>query len=109
MADAVLLVFSNFPDEASALAAARALVAARAAACVNVLSPCRSVYRWKAGVEEAQEVPVMVKTTSGAYPEVERILREGHPYELPEILAVPAGRGLAGYLDWVRDETGPLP
>ncbi len=109
MDDAVLLVFSNFPDEASAAAAATALVAARAAACVNILAPCRSVYRWQGAMEEAREIPILVKTSAGRYPEVERILREGHPYELPEIVAVPAQRGLAGYLDWVRDETRPLP
>lgn len=105
----VLLVFSSFPDEASARAAAKALLEARAAACVNILAPCASTYRWKGAVEEAREIPVVVKTTAARYPEVERILREGHPYELPEIVAVPAERGLAGYLDWVRVETSDPP
>lgn len=104
-----MVVISNFPDEASARAAADALLAARVAACVNILGPCRSVYRWNGIVEEAEERPVLVKTTAARYAEVERILLAGHPYELPEIVAVPAERGLAAYLDWVRDETLPLP
>lgn len=108
VADAVLVVISNFPDEATARAAAAALLEARAAACVNILPPCLSLYRWRGALEEAREHPVLVKTTAARYCEVERILRHSHPYELPEIVAVPAERGLPGYLDWVRDETRPL-
>ncbi len=109
MADPVLVVISNFPDEGTARAAAAALLDARAAACVNILPACLSVYRWRGVVEQAREHPVLVKTTAARYAEVERILRLGHPYELPEIVAVPAERGLPGYLDWVREETRSLP
>lgn len=105
--DDVLIVITNAPDRAVAEKIARSLVEARAAACVNVMSPCSSVYRWQGAVETAEEVPVFVKTTAGRYADVEALIRAQHPYELPEIVAVPAGRGLPGYLDWVRAETTP--
>jgi periplasmic divalent cation tolerance protein len=56
-------------------------------------------------VETAEEVPVLIKTRAARYPEVEAAIRELHPYELPEIVAVPAVRGLDEYLQWVADET----
>lgn len=105
--DDVLIVMTNAPDRATAEKIARSLVEARAAACVNVMSPCSSVYRWQGAVETAEEVPVFVKTTASRYAEVEALIRAQHPYELPEIVAVPAGRGLPRYLDWVRAETVP--
>lgn len=105
--DDVLIVMTNAPDRVTAEKIARSLVEARAAACVNVMGPCSSVYRWQGAVETAAEVPVFVKTTAGRYADVEALIRAQHPYELPEIVAVPAGRGLPGYLDWVRAETTP--
>lgn len=100
-----LLVFTNLPDRDAALGLARALVGRRLAACVNVLAGCTSVYRWQGDVEEAAEVPVLVKTRAARYPELEALIRELHPYELPEIVAVPVVRGLPEYLDWVAEET----
>jgi len=100
-----LLVFTNLPDRDAALALARALVGRRLAACVNVLAGCSSVYRWQGDIEEAGEVPVLVKTRATRYAEVEAAIRELHPYELPEIVAVPIVRGLPEYLDWVAEET----
>lgn len=100
-----LLVFTNLPDRAAALDLARALVSRRLAACVNVLDGCTSVYRWQGVVEEASEVPVLLKTRSARYAEVEAAIRELHPYELPEIVAVPVVRGLPEYLEWVAHET----
>ncbi len=109
MIDEVLVVFTTMPDDATAQDLARALVESRTAACVNVLSGCRSVYRWQGAVESADEIPLMIKTTRGRYPELERELRARHPYELPELVAVPAVAGLSGYLDWVRAATLPVP
>jgi periplasmic divalent cation tolerance protein len=100
-----LLVLTNLPDRDAAMRLARALVEQRLAACVNVLSGCTSVYRWDGAVEEAEEVPVLIKTRAARYPEVEALIRELHPYELPEIIAVPVVRGLPEYLDWVAEET----
>jgi len=100
-----LLVLSNLPDRASAERLAQALVERRLAACVNILAPCRSVYRWEGTLESAEEHPVLIKTTAERYPAVEDAIRGLHPYELPEIIAVPLSAGLPGYLQWVADET----
>jgi periplasmic divalent cation tolerance protein len=100
-----IVVLTTLPDRAAALELARELIARRLAACVNVLADCTSVYRWEGKVENATEVPVLIKTRAALYPEVEVAIRELHPYELPEIIAVPVGCGLADYLDWVSAET----
>lgn len=105
--DGVLLVMTNAPDRQTAERIGRALVEARLAACVNVMSPCTSIYRWQGALETAEEVPVFIKTTASRYVELEALIRAQHPYELPEILAVSAGRGLPGYLAWVQAETTP--
>ena len=102
-----LLVLTNLPDDASARALAGRLVEARLAACVNILAPCRSVYRWQGRVEEAGETPLLIKTTAGRYPALEAAIRAAHPYELPEIVAVPIGPGLPEYLAWVGAQTTP--
>jgi periplasmic divalent cation tolerance protein len=103
----VLVVMTNAPDRDTAESIARELIEARAAACVNVMAPCTSIYRWQGAVETVEEVPVFIKTTADRYAEVEAIVRKLHPYELPEIIAVLAGRGLPGYLAWVQAETTP--
>jgi len=100
-----LLVISNLPDRASADRLAHVLIEERLAACVNVLSPCRSVYRWKGKVEDAEEFPVLIKTTRERYAALEAAIRKNHPYELPEIIALPLAAGLPAYLDWVAAET----
>ena len=101
----VLLVMCSLPDEPSARQLARHLVESGLAACVNVLAPCASTYRWQGATEEATEVPVMIKTSSRRYSELEAAILTCHPYELPEIVAVPVTRGLPAYLEWVAGET----
>ncbi len=101
-----LLVLTNLPDRAAAERLADSLVEKRLAACVNILAPCRSVYRWKGALQHGEEHPVLIKTTAEGYAALEAAVRAGHPYELPEIIAVPVERGLAAYLDWVAAETG---
>ena len=101
-----LLVITQLPDQASAERLARALVDARLAACVNILAPCRSVYRWQGAVETAEEVPLLIKTRAARYPELEAAIRVQHPYALPEIVAFEPVRGLPDYLAWVAAETG---
>ncbi len=103
--DQVLLVLSTLPDQAGAQQLARVLIESRLAACVNILAPCQSVYRWRGSVEEAAEVQVLIKTTARRYAELESVVRAHHPYELPEIVAVPLARGLPEYLAWVAGET----
>ena len=100
-----LLVLTNLPDRAAAERLADLLVEKRLAACVNILAPCRSVYRWEGAVQHDEEHPMLIKTTAERYPEMEKALRAGHPYELPEIIAVPVEHGLPAYLEWVAAET----
>jgi periplasmic divalent cation tolerance protein len=100
-----LVVLTNLPDREAALELAAALVERRLAACVNVLAACMSVYRWKGEIERSEEVPVLIKARAGRYVELEAAIRELHPYELPEILAVPVARGLPEYLEWLGEET----
>ena len=100
-----LLVFTNLPDRASAERLADLLLEQRLAACVNILAPCRSVYRWKGAVQHDEEHPMLIKTSAERYGALEQALRQGHPYELPEIIAVPIEQGLPAYLDWVAAET----
>jgi len=103
-----LLVLTNLPDRPSAERLAQSLVEARLAACVNILAPCRSVYRWNGTVENAEEHPMLIKTTRDRYAALEAAIRAVHPYELPEIIAVPLAAGFPAYLDWVAGETRPL-
>ncbi len=101
----VLLVLTNLPDAASARRLADAAVEQHTAACVNILAGCTSIYRWQGKLESAAEVPVLIKTTRAAWPRLEKLVRELHPYELPEIIAVPVDVGLPAYLQWVAQET----
>jgi periplasmic divalent cation tolerance protein len=101
----VLLVLTSMPDRAAAEKLADALIEKRLAACVNILAPCRSVYRWQGGVQRDEEHPVLVKTTRERYAALEAAIREAHPYELPEIIAVAVEHGLPAYLEWVAAET----
>ena len=102
---ATLLVLTNLPDRAVADRLADSLIEQRLAACVNILAPCRSVYRWKGAVQHDEEHPMLIKTTAERYPALEAAIRAMHPYELPEIIAVGIEHGLPGYLAWVDAET----
>jgi len=104
----ILLVITNLPDAASAEKLARRVIESRAAACVSQLAPCVSTYRWKNNIESVTEVPLLIKTTRAAYPRLEQLVREVHPYELPEIIAVLVTAGLPAYLNWVDAETATL-
>ena len=99
----VLLVVTNLPDQASAERLARAVIEQRVAACANVMSPCRSLYRWKEKIEEATEIPVFMKTTLARYAALEQCIRALHPYDLPEIIALRVDPGLPPYLQWVAE------
>ncbi|PKO82834.1 MAG: divalent-cation tolerance protein CutA [Betaproteobacteria bacterium HGW-Betaproteobacteria-11] len=102
-----LLVFTQMPDAESAEALGAALIEARLAACVNLLPAVRSIYRWRGRVGQASEVPLLIKTTAARYAALEAFVRAHHPYELPEVVAVPVTHGLAGYLAWIDLETRP--
>lgn len=101
----LLLVLSTFPDAATARTAAEALVNERLAACVNLLRGVESVYRWEGKVESGAEVLAVIKTTGERYPALESRLRELHPYDVPEIVALPAAAVAESYLQWVADSS----
>ena len=101
----LLLVFTNLPDQDAAEALAATLVENRLAACVNILQPCLSLYRWQDAVETAEEVPLVIKTSEERYPALEAAIRTAHPYTTPEIIALPITHGLPDYLAWLAEET----
>ena len=107
MANDVLLVLTNCPDEETADRIATSLVENRHAACVNALAPVESTYRWQGSVEQAVEVPLLIKCTRERYPALEEAIRQLHPYTVPEIVAFPVVAGFAPYLRWVAEETTP--
>ena len=100
-----LLVITNLPDRESAEKLAVLLVERRLAACVNILAPCASVYRWQGEIQRDEEHPLLIKTAQDRYAELEASIRANHPYELPEIIAVPLVQGLPAYLHWIESET----
>ena len=102
-----ILVITNLPDRAAAEKLARTIVGEKVAACVNILAPCHSVYSWEGKVEEADEVPLLIKTTADRYDRLELVIKSNHPYSVPEIIATPITAGLPAYLQWVTDETRP--
>lgn len=109
MPDAAILVLTTLPDHAAASALARALVTGRLAACVTVGAPVESMYHWQGEIETAREFPVIIKTLAQHYDAVERAILSTHPYDLPEILAVPVTRALSRYVEWIDAQTQPRP
>ena len=102
MAHDALLVFCSCPDEATAAEIARRLVGERLAACANRLPGVVSSYVWENQLAETPEVLLLIKTRAAVYPALETRIADLHPYELPEIVAVPISVGLPGYLDWIK-------
>jgi periplasmic divalent cation tolerance protein len=99
------VVLNTCPDAASAENIARALLDRKLAACINILPGIKSFYTWKGAYETAEEHLLLVKTSFTVYPAVEQAIRELHPYELPEIIAVPIATGLPDYLTWITQST----
>lgn len=100
-----IVVLTNLPDLAAARALAHRLVEQRFAACINILPAVRSVYRWQGTIEEAEEATLLIKTSASRYAELESAIRAAHPYQLPEIIALPITAGLPAYLDWIEQTT----
>lgn len=103
--DTVLLCYCSCPDATNAQAIAEALVGERLAACVSCLPGIGSTYRWQGTVTSGSEALLLVKTTAGRLDALKARLLELHPYELPELVAVPVAHGNDAYLDWVRANT----
>ncbi len=107
MSSDLVLVLTTVPDrpadgDAAHEMLARVLVEERLAACVNVLPPMQSVYRWKGAVERETERQLVIKTTADRVPALQARLAQLHPYELPEFLVVSIAGGSEAYLDWLR-------
>lgn len=100
-----IVTLTTCPTRDVAERLADALVEGRHAACVNIIPGLTSVYRWQGRIEHDEELLLVAKTTGDAYPGLERTVLALHPDELPEIVAVPVQGGLAGYLQWVSEET----
>jgi len=109
MSDAVageeLLVFVTIASAAEGANLAAVLVGERLAACVNIVPSVQSVYRWQGQVQHDNEALLVVKTVRSRYDDLERRIREIHPYTTPEIIATPIERGLPAYLQWLREST----
>jgi periplasmic divalent cation tolerance protein len=95
------LIFTTCPNSGLAERLGRALVEEHLAACVNVLPPMQSVYRWRGAIESGSEQLLIIKIRGADYPAVEQRIRELHSYELPEVIAVPIAAGLPEYLAWL--------
>ena len=96
-----LLVITTLPDAESAETVARRLIEPGLAACVNIGAPVTSIYRWQGKIEQGREVMLTIKTTTTRFAEVEQAVRADHPYELPEVIAVPITAGSDDYLAWI--------
>ncbi|HEX9575999.1 MAG TPA: divalent-cation tolerance protein CutA [Myxococcales bacterium] len=104
MTDA-LLVFTTLPSADKAAELAKALVEERLAACANLLPAIRSIYRWQGKLQDENEVLVLLKTRAEHLERLKLRILELHPYEVPEVLAVPVEAGYQPYLDWLAGET----
>lgn len=100
-----LVVLCTCPDAAEAERLAGGLVENEFAACVNILPDIRSIYRWRGELNNDNEVLMIVKTSRQTYAGLEAWIRENHPYDVPEVLAIPVAAGSEAYLDWVINET----
>jgi periplasmic divalent cation tolerance protein len=100
-----LQVLTTIDSRDAAERMSRVVVEARVAACAQVLGPVHSTYWWEGKVETAEEWQVLMKTTGERYTELERVVRQAHSYDVPEIIALPVTGGGADYLSWVQTET----
>jgi len=100
-------ILTTTGTEEQALSIARALVSERLAACVNIIGPIRSVYRWRDAIEDDREYLLLIKTRATLYVKVELRVRELHTYEVPEVLSLSLDRGSPPYIKWLLGSTGP--
>ena len=102
-----IVILTTVDSEDLALKLATGLVEERLAACVNVVSPVRSIYRWKEKVCDDREMILMIKTAAHLFTDVRDFIRENHTYELPEIIALPVAAGEERVLDWITASVKP--
>ena len=99
------IVITTLPDDESFEALARSLLSQRLIACANGLPGARAIYRWQGDIETASETLALFKTRTGLVEQVTDAIRREHPYELPEVVAVPVTGGLADYIAWIEKVT----
>lgn len=104
-ASAFLLVFTTAPDQKTALKISNLLLDQCLCACVNISAPIKSLYRWKGKKEQAKEVLMLIKTRKSLFIKLQKAILKNHPYEVPEIIAVPLAAGSPAYLSWILKET----
>jgi periplasmic divalent cation tolerance protein len=102
-----VVVLTTWPADQDWSVLADALIASRLAACVSVLPPMRSTYRWQETIERTEECQVLIKTTAARVEDLEERLSALHPYSTPELLVIPVAGGGADYLAWLADSTTP--
>ena len=101
----ITVVFCTCPDQATASRIADALVERQLCACVSLIPAITSIYLWQGKRESTREVLMLIKTRTSSYPALEKAVLSMHPYELPELIAIPVDKGLPGYLNWVEQCT----
>lgn len=104
MTDA-MLVLTTLPNADAAVELSRSVVNEKLAACANILPAIRSIYRWKDKVQDDNEVLVLLKTRQEQFERLRARILELHPYEVPEVIAIPVEQGYQGYLDWIAEVT----
>ena len=108
MSEKLHIVLCSVPDEETARQMAQQLVGEALAACISILPGMCSVYRWKGKIETEREALLLIKSGETVYTELEERIRAMHPYELPEIIAVPICNGHSEYLNWIANSLGPV-
>ncbi|MDA8088589.1 MAG: divalent-cation tolerance protein CutA [Nitrospiraceae bacterium] len=101
-----IAVFITAPDRETAADIARALVGEKLAGCVNIISSVRSIYSWQGNIEDETEALMVAKTKKSLFEKLNERVKELHPYQTPEIIALPVAAGSRQYLDWLNDVTG---
>lgn len=105
MSDA-MIILCTCPDAETASALSRSLVEAKLAACVNIVQGIRSIYRWQGEVSDDREALMVIKSLTSCYQALEAWIVENHPYDVPEVIAVPVDRVSASYLAWIESSVG---
>ena len=103
--DQLIVILCTVPDEATAEKMAKGLVEERLAACVNAIPGVKSFYRWQGKIETDTEIQLLIKTRAERFDELAAWISENHPYEVPEIVAIPAARVSDAYLAWATEQT----
>jgi periplasmic divalent cation tolerance protein len=99
------IIYCTCPDMETASRISRLLISQHMAACVNQVPGITSIYEWEGKIEENNEVLLLIKSTEERFDSIKTLVIEEHPYELPELIAVPVSRGLPDYLDWIKQCT----